>query len=56
MLFRKQSGSDKVLEPLAGRAPRRATLRSGLLAAGTAAGVTAMSSAVSSYRKKKQQR
>ncbi len=54
-LFRRKSTWDKVKEPLAGRAPDKATVRSGLLAAGVVAGVTALSSAVSSLRRKKNQ-
>lgn len=56
MLFRKQSAWDKVRRPLAARAPGQATVRSGLVAAGAAVGVTAVSSAVSSYRKRTQNR
>lgn len=56
VLFRKQSPWDKVRKPLSNVAPERSTVRSGLLAAGTAVGVTALSSAVSAYRKKKQER
>lgn len=44
-LFRKQSPWDKVRKPLPTVTQARATVRSGLVAAGTAVGVTAMSSA-----------
>lgn len=51
-LFRKKSAWEKVKAPVAARVPGRGTVRSGLVAAGTAAGITAVSSAVSSIRKR----
>jgi len=54
-LFRRKSTWDRVREPLAARVPAKATVRGGLLAAGAAVGVTALSSAVSSLRRKKDQ-
>lgn len=53
-LIRRKSTWDRLREPVAARVPGRTTVVSGLLAAGAAAGLTALSSAVSSYRKKKQ--
>ena len=51
--FRRKSTWDKVKDPIAARAPGRGTVKSGLLAAGAAVGITAVSSAVSSLRQKK---
>jgi hypothetical protein len=51
-LFRKKSAWDKVKDPVVARAP---TVRSGLIAAGAAAGLTALSSVVSSIRKRQGQ-
>lgn len=55
-MFRRKSTWDKVREPLVARTPDRATVRSGLVAAGAAAGVTlgltALSSAVSAMRRR----
>jgi len=51
-LFRKKSTWDKVKDPIAEHAPGKTTVRSGLVAAGVAVGVTALSSAVSSFRKR----
>jgi hypothetical protein len=48
-LFRKKSAWDKMKEPVAARA---SGMRSGLIAAGAAVGLTALSSVVSSIRKR----
>lgn len=54
MPFRRKSTWDKVKDPIASRAPGKGTVKSGLVAAGAALGITALSSAVSSFREKKQ--
>ena len=48
-LFRKKSTWDKMKDPVVARAP---AVRSGLTAAGAAVGLTALSSIVSSIRKR----
>ena len=53
-IFRKKSTWQKVTDSVAGRTPTKAA-QSGLLAAGAAVGLTAVSSVVSSIRKKAQQ-
>jgi hypothetical protein len=53
-MFRKKSTWQKVTDSVAGRASAKST-QSGLLAAGAAVGLTAVSSVVSSIRKKTQQ-
>jgi hypothetical protein len=53
-IFRKKSTWQKLTDSVAGRASAKAT-QSGLLAAGAAVGLTAVSSAVSAIRKKTQQ-
>jgi hypothetical protein len=53
-LFRRKSTWDKVKDPIAARALGKGTVRSSLVAVAAAAGVTALSSAVSSFREKKQ--
>lgn len=52
--FRKKSTWQKLTDSVGGRSPAKAT-QSGLLAAGAAVGLTAVSSVVSSIRKKTQQ-
>jgi hypothetical protein len=54
-LFRKKSTWEKLTDPVVQRAQEKGTVRSSLLAAGAAGGVTAASSVVSSIRKKWQQ-
>jgi hypothetical protein len=53
-ILRRKSTWEKVTESVAGRAPAKAA-QSGLLAAAAAVGLTAVSSVVSSIRKKTQQ-
>ena len=48
-LFRKKSTWDKMKDPVAARAP---AVKPGLIAAGAAIGLTALSSVVSSIRKR----
>ncbi len=50
--FRKKSTWQRVTEPLAGRIPGKAAVKSGAVAAGVTVGVTAASSVVSALRKK----
>lgn len=53
-VLQRKSGWDRIKEPLAGRQSRvRAAVRSGLVGAGALAGLTAVSSAVSSVRGKR---
>jgi hypothetical protein len=51
-LFRKKSAWDKMKDPVAARAP---AVRSGLIAAGAAVDLTALSSVVSSIRTRRDQ-
>lgn len=53
-LLQRRSGWDRIKDPLVGRQSRvRAAVRSGLVGAGALAGLTAVSSAVSSVRGKR---
>ena len=51
-LFRRKSTLQRVAEPLVGRIPAKAAVKSGAVAAGVTLGVTAASSVVSALRKR----
>jgi hypothetical protein len=51
-LFRRKSMVQRVTEPLVGRIPGKAAVKSGAVAAGITLGVTAASSVVSALRKR----
>jgi len=50
--FRKKSAWQRATEPLVGRIPGKAAVKSGAVAAAVTVGVTAASSVVSALRKK----